>query len=412
MEVSKASIDSLLNEVEHTIQRHEADSKERGEDFNLFSIMKMESDETFTHSAIIAALLDPKGNHYRGSIFLEMFLANVGYSFENENLERTRVKTEYHIGKIDKEYEKGGFIDILLSFSSGKTIAIENKIYAKDQPRQLYRYSKHNSKNTAIFYLNLSGHLPHPHSYCTLNLEDIKIVSYRRNIIEWLDECLSICKEDSVLHASLKQYIILVKKLTNMMDKTEENDLRKAILKNLKAAGYVSSAYDNILYDLRENFRQAIIANLRKRLSPTKYIITPGSSPNVQYSQIWIQLIGASNIQIEFGVESFSAKGNDGGKLFVGIINRINSNYSDLEIEYPDKYYNKWWPVMRTLKTIEGNPIHLNSNALLIKLEDKKSDVFKDLVNHVSVQVGTFVLENTSLLRNIQKKGIGSNDLN
>ncbi len=66
MEVESTNIASLLQEVNKTIIKHEALAKERGEDFNLFSIMGMENNETYTHSAMIAALLNPKGNHYMG----------------------------------------------------------------------------------------------------------------------------------------------------------------------------------------------------------------------------------------------------------------------------------------------------------------------------------------------------------
>lgn len=401
MEVNLTSLETLLSEVDQTIQHHEAQARERGEDFNLFSIMGMESNETYTHSAIIAALLDPNGNHYMGSIFLELFLNTVGYDFKDEQLNMTKVITEYYIGKIDKEYERGGYIDILLSFKSGKTLAIENKINARDQPRQLYRYSKFNSEKTNIFYLNLFGHKPHPHSYCTLDLKKVTILSYRKHILEWLGKCLEFCKDGSVLFVSIKQYQILVKKLTNMMDKSEEKALRIAILNNFKAAEYVSQAYQDILFDVRESLRQAIVVDLKKRLPSNKYIVTPGNDSNSNFSQIWIQLVNTLNPQIEFGIESFSAKGNDGGKLFVGILDRTHSN-NDLGIKSPDRFYNKWWPVMRTLQTVEGNSVHLNSNALLVKLGDERSEVFQELVNHVSFQIESFVLEHTLLLHNMQ----------
>lgn len=47
--------------------------KNKGELFNTFSILKMETAENKTHSNFIAELLNPKGSHLKGSIFLERF---------------------------------------------------------------------------------------------------------------------------------------------------------------------------------------------------------------------------------------------------------------------------------------------------------------------------------------------------
>ena len=45
-----------------------------GENFNVFSILQMESAEVKTHSAIIAELLNPQGSHSQGTLFLKLFL--------------------------------------------------------------------------------------------------------------------------------------------------------------------------------------------------------------------------------------------------------------------------------------------------------------------------------------------------
>ena len=39
------------------------EKSKRGEDFNVFKIMHVENDEVRTHSAMLAALMDPKGTH-------------------------------------------------------------------------------------------------------------------------------------------------------------------------------------------------------------------------------------------------------------------------------------------------------------------------------------------------------------
>ena len=61
-------------------------SKERrkkaasGETFNIFTITKIERSEVNTHSAMIAELLYPRGNHAKESLFLKLLLSHIGIS--------------------------------------------------------------------------------------------------------------------------------------------------------------------------------------------------------------------------------------------------------------------------------------------------------------------------------------------
>ena len=104
----------------------------RGEDFNIFEVMGMESDEVFTHSAILACLLDPNGSHGCGDVFLKLFLSSLLiFSDWNFSTKNAKTQVEYSIGPILKSREEGGRIDILLE-SDQKGIIIENKIYACD----------------------------------------------------------------------------------------------------------------------------------------------------------------------------------------------------------------------------------------------------------------------------------------
>ena len=69
MEKLLQKINSLLQE--ERILKQEKDK--RGENFNIFEIMDAQNDEVHTHSAVIAALLDPKGKHGCNSAFLKLF---------------------------------------------------------------------------------------------------------------------------------------------------------------------------------------------------------------------------------------------------------------------------------------------------------------------------------------------------
>ncbi|MGB5981740.1 MAG: PD-(D/E)XK nuclease family protein [Nonlabens sp.] len=177
--MNQTNCQNLFSKTREIVKAHHAEVRAKGEDFNIFSVLGMESNETKTHSGMLVALLDPKGNHYQGSVFLRLFLEEISYDYENEDLDKVMVKAEHHLGKISDDYLSGGYIDVLISFPSGKAIAIENKIYAGDQPFQMYRYSLYKKDHTSLYYLNLYGDKPSPLSLHTLKGKDYGIITYR-----------------------------------------------------------------------------------------------------------------------------------------------------------------------------------------------------------------------------------------
>ena len=111
------------------------------------------------------------------------------------------VDVEKSIGGISGDNEEGGRMDILIKSGSiqgdkTKAIIIENKIYASDQTKQLYRYyqfaeQKYGLENSLILYLTLDGHSPHDISVTGSSRkmkknEDYFCISYRDFIRPWL----------------------------------------------------------------------------------------------------------------------------------------------------------------------------------------------------------------------------------
>jgi hypothetical protein len=58
--VSANNIKQLLSNTKTVIDQHKAIEKSKGENFNVFTILKMERKENGTHSAFLAELLNPK----------------------------------------------------------------------------------------------------------------------------------------------------------------------------------------------------------------------------------------------------------------------------------------------------------------------------------------------------------------
>ena len=73
------NIISLFKHLSNINRAYEIVKKSTNEDFNIFSILRMETDEVNTHSRFIAELLNPKGSHFQEEKFLELFIKYFNY---------------------------------------------------------------------------------------------------------------------------------------------------------------------------------------------------------------------------------------------------------------------------------------------------------------------------------------------
>ena len=140
-------LQKLLNSVNIILQQEKVkkeESRKRGEQFNIFEVLGVQTSEVRLHSAFLSELLNPQGDHGLGDKFLKAFVEEIvlnckDFSFDSNS---AQVITELNIGTISEDYKEGGRIDILIQDNNNHVIIIENKIYAGDQPCQLLRYLK------------------------------------------------------------------------------------------------------------------------------------------------------------------------------------------------------------------------------------------------------------------------------
>lgn len=232
-------IKNLLNQVKIISRKNDEILDATGGRFNMFQICGVNHYEN-THSAIIAEFLNPNGSHGLKSKLLECFVETLGDNFiiENFNFEIARVRTEHSTGE--------GRIDVLLEDNQNKAIIIENKIYASDQPEQLKRYNRYAQayKNGyQIFYLTLFGNEASLQSGEGISYLRI---SYKENIIDWLEKCVAIASRFPIVRETIIQYINHLKKLTNQdMDTKNKEEITEVISKidNLRAAKVISQNY-------------------------------------------------------------------------------------------------------------------------------------------------------------------------
>ncbi len=224
--------------------------KKRGQnDFNPLLCVQKLDDEVNMHSGFLYALLNTNGEHYQDDLFLKLFLDSVGLK---EWFGSTSGAEVY------KEYEN---IDIYIT-NNNKHIIIENKIWARDQDRQIERYietiAKEQSQdsndiesnelessenetqqeqsksyeNIVVLYLTLDSKNPTPQSLGKWHIQGeflvdddnnqvrYKAISYEEHIIKWLDSALNEAGGISNLRMAIECYTDVVKRLTGQKENT------------------------------------------------------------------------------------------------------------------------------------------------------------------------------------------------
>lgn len=262
------NIQNLLHRISDINKKYEQFAKLSGDNFNVFSVLGLNSAENM-HSLFIAELLNPNGTHGQGCLYLSLFLQELDLIKSYKELNSAKVTTEKHIGEIDKDYLEGGRIDIFIEHVSNNII-IENKIYAGDQYNQLYRYYQFGKKhfdNPLILYLTLDGSEPSSESLGELTLDKVTCISYAKHIISWLNVCIEKSASLSIIRETLIQYRNIIKKLTNQCsskDKEMEiNDILLVSEDNFNSAKQISNVMesiyklpDNVVTKLRESYKE------------------------------------------------------------------------------------------------------------------------------------------------------------
>ena len=237
-------IDSYRLLLEKAARLYEKYETGRPEPFNVFSVLRNEHDEVNLHSRFLHALLDyrqPSDGHREN---LEDFLRSiVGID-----------KLDPDNAMVERESDN---IDILIRDpSSMQAAVIENKIWAEDQPQQLWRYAeqlKGQGYTPHLLYLTLDGHSPSENSAGGLEYE---CISYKEDLPPWLKCCQKHAYDEPALRESVAQYLHLIAKLTG-------TDYSEAYMKELKE---LCLQDDNLVlvHELNEAMIEARVSLLHK----------------------------------------------------------------------------------------------------------------------------------------------------
>lgn len=372
--------EKVLQTTNQILKHQKEKERLKGEKFNVFSILKMETRENGTHSAFLATLLDPSGTHLKGSVFLELFLQCINNS--TIDIASAKVKTEHHIGFRDIINKTGGRIDIYISDKNGHCISIENKINAGDQEVQIERYCNHNKKKNEVYYLTLNGDEPSLESKGKLTSGlDFFNISYGLDIVRWLELCSKVATDTPILRETIKQYTILIKKLTYTMDNEDEKELFDVILKNYEASLYLSKNVNKAIAKFNERIRLSVFESLTKQLNEN-YIVHLGNDIEKAYSQIWIRIKGYEEEKLFFGVQNFSI--HEDARFIKGIFKGIfvmNGKYLP-EYENLGKKNSNYWLNVEPIEIYENYETSLQNSELLKKLYSSK-EFYNGFVKHI-----------------------------
>lgn len=249
------TITRLINEASNIIKKHEQIRIENGDEFNIFKITGIQSDEV-KMCRMLAEIIDPTGSHNQGVFFISSFVENVlKIEMTKEELKTTRVYVEYHTG-ADRR------IDIAI-VTNKRFIPIEVKIYAEDQTRQCKDYydfalSQKKSEVSKVYYLTLDGHLPQKSGSegltsieeggSVVGYEEIVAISFKNEICSWLEKCLEEkeLSEKNMLRTNIEQFLYVLGELSGSMTRKQNEEISRLISSDSDKFAAASAIAENV----------------------------------------------------------------------------------------------------------------------------------------------------------------------
>ena len=259
----------LLEDIKLLNDEHEKLMTATGGNFNIFEITNMAHKEVQI-CQVIKELINPKGSHCQGDIFLRLFVEHVlklKDAFSEELYSKTVVTAEHVIDANRR-------IDIYIKAGDKLAIPIEAKIWAGDQDEQVHDYYEYakgtGAEEVILYYLTCDGHMPSASSTYGMkknDIEAIQLITFETEIIEWLEECLNhpATLKLSSIREIMIQLMDALKRLTGQVEDEIEVGIRKMIDNRdmFRSADQLAS----VITDMKEELKDKIFAALDARIS-------------------------------------------------------------------------------------------------------------------------------------------------
>ena len=226
--VSREALEKFFNAAAQKVDEAEKQQREidkiEATGFNVFHLIEADENKL---SDILADLLDPKGSHGQGDLFLRLLFERLEISPETSATLNARVSREAPTETIKNRKRR---MDILVR--AGITLAIENKVDSKDQDKQVPDYLEHlrldtqrNAPQSTLIYLTPNDRRPQSLSAEeTRQYEALRTLhcwAYQDKLKDWLASCQSACTAAKIKHF-LMDFIAYIE--TDLKRDAEENE--------------------------------------------------------------------------------------------------------------------------------------------------------------------------------------------
>jgi hypothetical protein len=286
-----------MNNAEGIISKYDEANKETGALYNVFTIAGINEKEVIM-CRVLTDLLNPRGKHQRGEAYLKLFWDRAAAKIKDAGLEvppfnpaKARASAEYHID-ADRR------IDIALD-DGPVFIALEVKIWAKEQPDQI--------KDYAAFAKERNGGKPYPVIYLTPYGDESETadgapyisLSFDKDIIPWLETCLALPETEKAppVREMLKQFKNAIKQFLGY---SEDEEMDKEIVdlitksdETIRTAAVISANLDALDDESWQLFKGPIFEAVKKEC-PSAYVYD-GEEHDDSWFSIDIPLKGTSH---------------------------------------------------------------------------------------------------------------------
>lgn len=399
-------IKSIQN-INFLLEKYKTLAIANGENYNIFRVIGLTTNEKRVHSAFISNLLDPKESHGYGTVFLKLFLEQL--EVEGFDVNTALLKVERNIGK--KTENEGGYLDICIWDKNDFHIIIENKIYAADQENQMVRYFNYAKKrnNYHLYYLTLNGSEPDICYSCSDSLtgkvlkaeEDYSLISYSYDIKQWLELCREKATGSPLLREGISHYLNLINHLTNQnmnasLKKEIENELIKKEnvlnLSMLKQAVIDAEAslqlefWNKLKMKFKDNNFQTFESNLEAAIS--KYYSTTRDN---KYYGLEVLIANYDGYQIRYGIriDGYIYSGFTIWEQENNIVNqkeeyvKYRAAIEDVNSDYQSNEY--WLGWKWVTPSLNFKNINKDTCKYLAEMDETIEIIYQDIISDINV---------------------------
>ena len=201
--VGQSELEQFFTTVDHLVDIAEKQQrrldKRLATGFNVFRLIEPDENKL---SDILANLLDPKGTHGQGDLFLRLFFKKLEFGAGAVSTENAVVQREALTHGISKSLRR---IDVMVK--AGVLLAIENKLDSLEQQDQIKDYLEHlrkdaGGRDSCLIYLTPNGRRPEnlaPDLFeqCQ-NSKTLCCWSYQKELRTWLEACRQACEAQRI----------------------------------------------------------------------------------------------------------------------------------------------------------------------------------------------------------------------